>query len=304
MSHPIFLALACIVAWSFLAVVAKLAQSNLDHFQFLFWSNVLSSIVVGICYFLFTPKTSERVKPTFAQLGFTALLGFLGCFLYYLLLYYGYATASGVEVLIVQYSWPALIALFAVMLLGERMCKRKGLSVFLGFLAMLVVVTKGDWSQFSLDNQQPLLVVLIGAASFALFSVLSKKETLPPMQSTTLYFVWASIYSFIAMCIWSEFVLPDTRSLFVLCVNGALINGLSYILWIIALSKTDASRLAPLVYLSPVLAVIWLVLFLDEPFYTIYIVGISLSIASGLLTIGIREQPKVTSQRASQSLSS
>jgi hypothetical protein len=33
---PIHLALICIIAWSFLPVVARLGQSQLDSFQFLF----------------------------------------------------------------------------------------------------------------------------------------------------------------------------------------------------------------------------------------------------------------------------
>lgn len=44
---PIVLALVCVFAWSFIPVMSKLGQLRIDSFQFLFWTNFLSVLLLG-----------------------------------------------------------------------------------------------------------------------------------------------------------------------------------------------------------------------------------------------------------------
>lgn len=67
-------------------------------------------------------------------------------------------------------------------------------------------------------------------------------------------------------------------------VNGVVVNGLSYFWWLRALQLEQASRIAPLVFLTPILAGLWLVLFLDEPFFMSYLIGLCLCVTAGVLT--------------------
>ncbi|MCP4076791.1 MAG: EamA family transporter [Gammaproteobacteria bacterium] len=57
------------------------------------------------------------------------ILGLLGTYLYYLFLYQGYAIATGMEVLVVQYTWPILIVVFSFFILKESLnyCDHTGL---------------------------------------------------------------------------------------------------------------------------------------------------------------------------------
>jgi drug/metabolite transporter (DMT)-like permease len=98
-----------------------------------------------------------------------------------------------------------------------------------------------------------------------------------------MYFSWASLFSFISLIIWSDFVIPDFESMFIIIINGAFINGLSYVLWVYALSKEDASKIAPLVYISPVLSVVWISLVFGESVNIANVIAIVLVILSGLL---------------------
>jgi uncharacterized membrane protein len=50
----------------------------------------------------------------------TSYLGFFGCFLYYLCLYYGYSKSNAVTVLVVQYLWPILAVLLSSFILREK----------------------------------------------------------------------------------------------------------------------------------------------------------------------------------------
>lgn len=279
---PVHCALLCMVAWSFLPVASRAGQSQLDSFQFLFWTNVLSALAVG-CTLKW--RSVLRTLPIPGSLWLSSAgLGFLGCFFYYLCLYYGYSKTSATEVLIIQYLWPAMTAGLAILILKEPLNRYKGFGVLFGLIAALTVITRGEFNKIQAEAPDILAIVFIGALSFSLFSVLSKKEKqLFPSFNVFLYFFWAAIFSAIAQHIWSDFSWPSSTELIPLGLNGTLINGISYILWIHALNKTEASKIAPLVYLAPVLSVIWITVFFQEPFHSSYAIAIGLAIVSGLL---------------------
>ena len=66
-------------------------------------------------------------------------------------------------------------------------------------------------------------------------------------------------------------------------INGVLINGLSYILWIKALAWGESAKLASLVFLAPILSIFWLVLIFHEPFVPAYALGVLLAVVAGVL---------------------
>ena len=208
-------------------------------------------------------------------------LGFLGTYLYYILLYLGYARARGLEVLVLQYSWPIFIVFLSLLLLGERLTLMRTLSIAAGFLGALLIITGGDVVLG--DDLVVHLLVVLAAFSFALFSVLSKKVAYEPLGLVTLYFLVASLCSFFSMWLFSAITFPPLATAPAILINGSIVNGVSYILWLKALRQADASYVAPFVFLTPLLSALYLVLFFDEPLRWIYAVGLILVILSGLL---------------------
>jgi len=282
-SKALLFIFACIVLWSFIPVVSRLGQQNLDNYQFLFWSSILSFIVL-LASTIFTGKVQSLKNYNRNQI-FTALgLGFLGTFLYYLLLYFGYANAKGLEVLVIQYTWPIFIVFFSFLFLKEKITSRNILAIILGFLGVVIVLTKGNFESVHLSNLSTDFIVLLAAAVFGLFSVLSKKVNFEPFSATLLFFLSATIFSFFAMLFFSIFAIPTTNELIPILGNGILINGFSYILWLRGLSFAIASFLAPFVFLTPILAAILIVLFFQEVFLPVYILGLILVISAGLVS--------------------
>ena len=275
--------LACVVLWAFIPVVSRLGQQNLDNYQFLFWSSFLSFMVLAISSLVAGKKESFKAySPRSLVTAFG--LGFLGTFLYYLLLYFGYAKAKGLEVLVIQYTWPIFIVIFSVWLLNEKLTWKSILSCTLGFLGVLIVLTKGDFSQLYLADISVDLIVLLAAGVFGLFSVLSKKVDFEPFTATTLFFLSATAFSFFSMMIFSNFQFPSSSSIIPILGNGILINGFSYILWLKGLSHAKASSTAPLVFITPILAAILIVIFFKEAFLPVYLIGLALVVVAGLIS--------------------
>ncbi|MBI2448411.1 DMT family transporter [Candidatus Microgenomates bacterium] len=282
-SKALLFIFACIILWAFIPVVSRLGQTNLDNYQFLFWSSLLSFVVLLLST-IFSGKAFE-LKNYNKKSFFTALgLGFLGTFLYYLLLYFGYANAKGLEVLIIQYTWPIFIVIFSFFFLKEKISLRNIIAIILGFIGVFVVLTKGDFSAVNLSNLFTDFIVLFAASVFGLFSVLSKKVNFEPFSATTLFFLSATLFSFIAMLLFSHFAMPSKNELIPILGNGIFINGFSYILWLKGLSYAKASFIAPFVFLTPILAAILIVLFFQEIFLPVYILGLILVVSAGFVS--------------------
>ena len=99
-------------------VVARLGQLSLDNHQFLFWSSLVSFLVLFLNAAL-SGEAKEVRSYSLKDWAFIMFLGLLGTYFYYLFLYLGYAQAKGLEVLVVQYTWPILIVLLSLVILKE-----------------------------------------------------------------------------------------------------------------------------------------------------------------------------------------
>lgn len=282
--------LICVSLWALIPVVAKLGQSTLNNYQFLFWSSLVSFIVLSVSVVL-SKKAKYIILYTKKEWAWFSFLGLLGTYIYYLFLYLGYSKATGMEVLVIQYTWPILIVIFSIIILNERLNYRKSISVILGFIGVVLVLTKGNMEHVNINNPTVIALVAAGAACFALFSVLSKKIENEPLGVVTVYFLVASIASFISMLVFSEFALPSLSEIPAVLLNGVLVNGFSYVFWILALKSAEASYLAPFTFITPVLSAVYLIFFFNEPFVAAYGVGLTLVIIGGLInSIGINRK--------------
>ncbi len=272
----------CIILWALIPIVSKTGQYSLDNHQFLFYSSLVSFLLFVLLSF-FTKSYKAFKKLSIAVWIKIVFLGFLGTYLYYILLYFGYKNAKGLEVLALQYSWPIFIVLLSTLLLKERLTRKKMLSIMLGFLGVILILTKGNLTQIHLGNIKVDTLVIFGAFAFALFSVLSKKITIDAYTLNTIYFLTATISSFISMMIFSSFKIPNIHSLPPIIINGLLVNGISYLFWIKALKYAPASFVAPFIFLTPVISSLYLIFFFSETFLNIYLIGMILVILSGVV---------------------
>lgn len=278
-----FFVLLCIICWAFIPVVSKFGQVNLDNYQFLFWSNLFSAITLLGCTIIFK-RLKEFFSYSLSQIIISLFLGFLGTCLYYLLLYFAYAYAKGLEVLTLQYTWPIFVTIFSILILKEKVAPKTLIATLVGFCGIVIIISKGNPQNINLGDIHLNLLVILAASIFGLFSVLSKKFNYEPITFTTYCYISGILFSFIALNIFSKFVLPSPHSLSLIAINGVLINGFSYIFWILALKYGEASFVAPFVFLTPVIAAFLIVIFWGEPVLPIYFVGFVLVILGGLLS--------------------
>lgn len=271
----------CILLWALIPTFTKFSQSGLDHYQYLFYSSIISFLSIFIVS-LFQNNLEELFS--YSKKIFLILfgLGFLD-FIFYLLLYFGYSNANGLEVLVIQYMWPIFIVFLSLIILKEELTKKKLFSIFFGFIGVILVITKGEFNNLDFSNIDILLIVMVGTIAFALFSVLSKLVTINPTNAVMVYFFSAIIYSAISVETYSSFILPSQKDWLIILINGIFLNGVSYLFWIKGLQIFHASKVAPFLFITPILSALFLILFFNEPILPIYFVGLFFVILSGLI---------------------
>lgn len=273
----------CVLLWGLIPVVAKVGQTQLDSQQFLFWSSLISFLTISAIA-LFSGKW--RFVFTYSVIDWLKIVvnGLLGTWLYYLLLYQGYQLANGVEVLVMQYTWPVIICVLSVVLLKESWNRYKTLSVLLGFFSVILVLSKGQLEVLHIQKPAAIGWVFVGACSFALFSVINKKFNYEPISLTAMYFLVATLATSFPAVLHGKVIVPADASLIAVLVNGLLVNGISYLFWLWALKKADASFVTPYTFATPCISLLYLVLFFDEPFLLVYVLAMGLIVVAGLLS--------------------
>jgi drug/metabolite transporter (DMT)-like permease len=281
----LYLAL-CIFFWASIPVASKQILTEMNNFQMLFWSTLFSALVMGAVVMAQGKAAVMRRTPRRAY-AWMVLLGFLGAYLYYVLLYAAIDLTVGAQGFILAYTWPILVSLLAVILLGERFTLLKGLSVLISFGGVAVIVTQGDLSQMAFTSLVGDLLALAGAFVFALFSVLGKGRGGDQTVSAFVYFLAALV----CVAVTAPLVgvpWPSAQIWPWLIYNGVLVNGITYVWWFKALAHGETFVIANALYLTPALSLLFVFLFLSEPVLPSHLVGLTIILAG--IWLGQRPQ--------------
>jgi len=253
--------------------VTKYILIELNNLQMLFYSTIFSCTVMGGIV-LFQKKTSVLATYSIYDYAKVGVLGFLGTYLYYVLLYGALALTSASEGFILAYTWPMLVIILAFPLLREKLTIKKLCSIFISFLGIMVIVTHGSIFTLSFTSLQGDILALGGACVFALFSVLGKKYQYDQVVSVFIYFVTALVFITPTLLLFSSLKMPSFHVWLWLLLNGFLVNGVSYIFWFKALEYGDTSVISNALYLTPFLSLVYIALFLGEQILLSTVVGL------------------------------
>src|SRR6266480_5049971 len=256
----------------------------------LFYSTVFSCMVMGGLV-LFQKKTSVLASYSIRDYSKVGVLGFLGTYVYYVLLYGALALTSASEGFILAYTWPTLVIILAFPLLKERPTVKKLCSLFISFLGIVVIVTHGSIFTLSFSSLQGDMLALGGAGVFALFSVLGKKYQYDQVVSVFIYFVTALVFITPTLFLFSSLKMPSFNVWLWLLLNGFIVNGISYIFWFKALEYGDTSVTSNTVFLTPFLSLVYIALFLGEKILLSSVVGLVIIVIGIILqSVNLRQR--------------
>jgi drug/metabolite transporter (DMT)-like permease len=199
------------------------------------------------------------------------ILGTVGLTFQQLLQVSGQVTADASVAAFLASTAPAFLILLGATVLRESVHLWQVLGVLLATLGAGIISIGGGWQalmQGRLDNPGNLLV-LASAVMWAVFSILNRKlaKGYPPLMVTCgmLSFGFLTMFPiFLLSGSWQEFNNLSANTWFALLFVGIFCTAGAYLLYTHALKLAEASRLAAIQNIEPVIAVAAAVIILHE----------------------------------------
>lgn len=283
----IYLAL-CVICWALIPIASKEILSALDNIQMLFYSTIISTLILFI-FVILQKKFKLIFSYTKKNYFYIILIGFIGIYFNYLMLYKAFSIADPVSVFILNYTWPVFLFVISIFVFKEKLTVKKIVAILISFFGIIIIVSKGNFYKINLGNIKGDFFALLAALSAAVYSVIGKKMNFEKTTSVFLYFLVVLIFITPTLFILSTFKIPDLKSLFWLFVNGTIINGVSFIFWFKALEYLKTHIISNGIYLTPFLSLVYLNLFLGQKIYLSAIIGL-MFIALGIIIVSFESR--------------
>lgn len=242
-----------VLFWGASFVWIKAALRELEPISLLTLRFAIGS---GVVWLLALRHTHGRRGIRFSEVAPVAGLGVLGIAVHQGLQTTGMQTASASTSAWLAALAPALIALLAWPILGERVSawQAAGLAAALagaGLVSSAAVSPSGGDGAL-----RGALLVLASAMVWALYSILGKVQSIgrPPIVMTA----WSMTFGWLALCVvfvgqraWTDFAGISLSTWGTVVLLGVASTGLAYGLYFYALSSAEAALAAALQYLEP-----------------------------------------------------
>jgi drug/metabolite transporter (DMT)-like permease len=249
-----------VLSWSSVASACKWTLQHIDSSWMLFFSSLTSALVLFLLL-LFHPSCSIRQKFKWKYL----FMGFLNPFLYYFILFEAYRLSPAQEALVLNYTWGILLALLSAVYFRKALKWNSLLGMLISFLGVYLVISKGSFllPTWSLGNA----LALISAGVWAVYWVLNMKEEKLPLPVLFVQFASASLLALLFNL--TVFPIPgsfDIKGLAGSVYLGVFEMSLPFFWWLLALRRsTHTSQTIHWIYVSPILSMVWISMFLREP---------------------------------------
>jgi drug/metabolite transporter (DMT)-like permease len=267
--------LAMVLIWGINFAVVKAALVEMTPLSFNSIRFLLASALTLLSLRLIEGNVGFARRDWWRLLG----LGLIGNTCYQLLFINGInRTTAGNSALLLA-TTPIFVSLIGVAFGVERVRKLAWMGVLLSFAGIfMVIVGSGRGLGLATDTIGGDILVLIGAAAWSLYTVLSKpmlsrysalKLTALAMATGTPFIVLFSIPQLLAQ----NWAAVSWRGWLGLFFSGSMAIALAYIIWNSGVSKVGGARTAVYSNLSPVIAAIFAWLTLGEAITAFMVVG-------------------------------
>ncbi len=262
--------------WAGNAVVARGVVGEIPPLALSFWRWALALVIVlpvGL------PRVLRQRKVVRARWRSLALLAALSVGAFNTLLYLSAQTTTAVNIALFNSTMPVMVALFAWLMLADRVRPAQGLGITLALLGMLVIVGRGSWHTFAHFAFQPGDLIMIGAIScWSLFSVLLRRQAVPldPIAFLTVQIGFGVLvilpFYLLDLALAGGFTLHPrlVPPFFYVAIFPGI---LAYAFWNNGIHRVGPSRAAMFIYLTPVFTAVLAGVFLGERLHGFHYAG-------------------------------
>jgi drug/metabolite transporter (DMT)-like permease len=283
----IFFALVAVAQFGTAYVAAKLALRELPPFTAATGRFMLSSAILwGILLAQGGPP-----KPHREDWKALTVAGLFQTTFYFALQYTGLGYTSASNTALIVNARPIFVALLSVFLLHERLGWRKAGGIVVAFAGVVLLITEGSLSTFSLSSSHAFgdALILLNAISGAIGLIFNKRalnhlRVLPTITYTTtvgtLGLIPLAGYE-IATYGFRQGTLTSWGAVIYMSIFCSTVP---YLFWYTALSRLEASQTAVFLFFVPIISVILSFFILGESVTVYLVIGAVLVLSGAYVT--------------------
>ena len=279
-------AAAAVAFWATSATAFKLSLRHVAELPLLLFASATSALVF-LVYLAVTRRLPLLRSFTMRDYLWSAGLGLLNPFLYYVILFRAYSLLPAQEAQPINFVWPLTLVLLSIPLLGQRIRITSILAILISFAGVVVIATHparpADILAFRFSSGPGVLLALGSTVIWSLFWVLNAKDRQDEAARLFVNFLFASAYILILVLLLGQTRFYDWRGFLGGIYVGLFEMGITFLVWLKALkgAKTTA-HVVNLIYLVPFLSLIVIATVLGERILPSTIVGLVL-IVTGII---------------------
>lgn len=271
-------------------IALKIAGSSIDSFQL----TAVRFFIGGLLLLPFAIKEmrDNDIRLDIKQFLYLGLVGII-CIPVSMLIFQIGVLKSNAATASVLISMNTLFTLiFARVIDNEKISRNKIIAIFVGIIGALFMIK--PWDMQEGNTVLGVVLVLIGAAAFGLYTVMGKKATdqVGIFVQTSFSFIEGSIVLAVINLIIGKPIIAGINMDNILPVLyvSVFVTGLGYLFYFIAIKYSNAVTGSVTFFIKPAIAPILAVLILHESIYWNSIVGIILVLIASF--VNLRENKK------------
>ena len=281
--------LGAVLLWSTVATAFKLSLRHLSPGELLLWSAVSSTLVLGGVLAV-QGRLRAALRPSRRDLGLSAAFGALNPALYYVVLFEAYDRLPAQEAQALNYTWALTLTFLSVPLLKRPVTGRDVLAGVVCYSGALVIATRGRWADLDLSDPLGVGLALLSTVIWALYWILNTKDPRDAVTGQFLGFACAIPLVTAYVAVRQGLRWPPLSGLAGAAYVGAFEMGVAFVLWLTAMKRTSSTaRVSNLIFLSPILSLGLIRLFVGEPILPSTVGGLAL-ILTGLAVQAVRRR--------------
>lgn len=277
------LALTVVFFWSTVASAFKLSLRYLSVIELLLYSTFFSAFILFIILVAQGRITSLKTLKGKDYL-FSALLGFLNPFLYYLVIFKAYTLLPAQMAQPLNMIWGIVLVLISIPILKQKVRLIDMFALLVCFAGVVVISTQGNLSGFQIKSPLGVLLAVGSSLVWSFYWVLNVRDTLDGVLRLFLNFVFGFGFILLSIVFIYPIKAPTMEGILGAFYIGLFEMGLAFALWIRALKLADAAvNIAILIYIVPFISFIFIHIFVGEQIHLSSVLGAILIVVGILL---------------------
>lgn len=256
-----------VIFWGGSFIATKVALRDLSPVTVVWLRFSIGMILLGAAVHL---RRQFRL-PSGSDIGYFALIGFIGITFHQWLQSTGLQTAQATTTAWIVATTPIFIALLGWLALKERLAWVQIFGILAATAGVLLVVTRGNLALLltgSIGAPGDFLI-LLSAPNWALFSILSRRGLRRYPATLMMFFVMGFGWLFTTLLLvagpgFNEIIRLSLPGWLGVVFLGVFCSGLAYIFWYDALQALPVAQAGAFVYLEPFVTLVVAALVLGE----------------------------------------